>query len=807
MRIGSFFRSLRFRIFLILFLIGLLSCMVIKYAVLAGYETHAVEVRENEVQTQLRILANHLITYGYLEDPSSEVVNSELNLLANLYDGRVLVMDDALRVVADTYELRAGKTIISEEVVRCLRYGNDGVTTRYDDVNGFIEITTPIVETVSLWEGENLSRPESAQRVRGVMLTSVSTSTIAATLEILNSRANRLQLIVIVSVLFFAIFASNLLLKPFDRISRAIREVKAGYTDEPINVPDYPETQHITDAFNEVLSRMKVLDDSRQEFVSNVSHELKTPITSMKVLADTLIAQENAPVEMYRDFLTDISDEIVREDNIINDLLALVRMDRSTAPMNITQVNIVEMTEIVLKRLRPIARQRNIELTMENAREITAEVDEVKLSLAIMNLVENAIKYNREGGWVRTELDADHANFTIRISDSGIGIPEEELAHIYERFYRVDKSRSREIGGTGLGLSVTREAVLMHRGEIEVQSTEDVGTVFTLRIPLLHVQPDAPEADRRRRGWFFRRVLPVVLLWFMVSCGAASGRSEAEDADAFRIYYVNAQESGLVSEVYAPESDPSDTEAMLEEMINVLQTSAGRMEYEAPMTGDIVLREHRLEEGLLTLDFDVRYLDRDPVTEILDRAAIVRTFSQIEGVDGVIFLVAGQALMRGDEPVGVMTADTFIYNAGSEINSYDKVRITLYFAEPSGEALMPVYRSVVYNSNMSMERLVTEQLLAGPQTEEARATLSENIRVTNVTLQDNTCYIDFSEDFLSLLPGISPEIALYSLVNSLTELYGVERVQISVGGQTGLLFGEQIPLDVPFSANPSLLRQ
>ena len=299
----------------------------------------------------------------------------------------------------------------------------------------------------------------------------------------------------------------------------------------------------------------------------------------------------------------------------------------------------------------------------------------------------------------------------------------------------------------------------------------------------------------------------IVLAFCAASCTNASGRTGAEEEDAFRIYYVNAEESGLVSEVYTPESDPGDTTAMIEEVITVLQTSAGRMEYEAPMTGDIVLREYRLEEGLLTLDFDVRYLDRDPVTEILDRAAIVRTFSQIEGVDGVIFLVAGSALMHGETPVGVMTADTFIYNAGSEINTYDKVRILLHFADPSGESLIPVYRTVVYNSNMSMERLVAEQLLVGPNTEEAQATLSPNTKITNVTVQDNTCYIDFSEEFLSLLPGISPELALYSLVNSLTELYGVERVQISVGGQSGLLFGNLIPLDAPFSANPSLLRQ
>ena len=300
-----------------------------------------------------------------------------------------------------------------------------------------------------------------------------------------------------------------------------------------------------------------------------------------------------------------------------------------------------------------------------------------------------------------------------------------------------------------------------------------------------------------------------MVLWCVpaVSCSRQAAQTAEEEEGAFRIFYVNAEETALVSEVYTPESDPADTQALIEEIIGVLQTSARRMEYEAPMTGDLVLREHRLEEGLLTLDFDMRYLDQDPVTEILDRAAIVRTFSQIEGVDGVTFLVAGSALMHGNTPVGVMTADTFIYNAGREINTYDKVRITLYFADPSGATLIPVYRTVVYNSNMSMERVVTEQLLAGPYTEEARATLSPDTKVTNVTVQDNTCYVELSEAFLMPLPEITPEVALYSLVNSLTELYGVERVQITVGGQTTGVSREGIPLDVPLSANTALLQQ
>ncbi|MCR4901937.1 MAG: two-component sensor histidine kinase, partial [Butyrivibrio sp.] len=452
------------------------------------YETRAVDVRKSEVSTQMKILANHLITYNYLSDTSSEVINAELGLLANLYDGRVMVINDNLQIVKDTYNISAGKTIISEEVVGCLKNGATGATSKYDDQNGYIEMTTPITTTESLQDGDVLNNTSTVNVVKGVLLISVSTDYIQTTLSILTRRAVIIEIIFILFIFVFAIYVSNKLLVPFERISKAINDLKAGYSDKPISASHYVETEHIVDAFNQLQSRMKVLDDSRNEFVSNVSHELKTPITSMKVLAGSLLADENVPNEVYRDFMVDIDQEIDRENKIINDLLALVKMDKKATDLNISSVDIVQMTEIIMKRLRPIAQKANIDLTLESRRTITAEVDEVKLSLAIMNLVENAIKYNKEGGWVKVVLDADHQFFTVTVSDSGMGIPEESIEHIYERFYRVDKSRSREIGGTGLGLAITRSAILMHRGSINVESKIDEGTTFTVRVPLIYVQ-------------------------------------------------------------------------------------------------------------------------------------------------------------------------------------------------------------------------------------------------------------------------------------------------------------------------------
>ncbi len=483
-RISGIYKSLRVRFFVIVFLTGLISCLVMHSVILDSYENRAVNVKSTEAQTQLRILANHLIVSNYLQDTSSEVINAELDMLANLYDGRVIVINDDLKVVKDTYNISQGKTIISEEVVNCLKTGSKGTVSKYDQANGYIEIVTPIIESEDIEEEDVSVSGKVSEVVRGVLLTSVSTETIAVTLEILSRRAQILEVVIILIILLFAAWVSIMLLRPFDRITTAINDVKAGYTDEPIVGPNYLETEQIINAFNALLRRMKVLDDSRQEFVSNVSHELKTPITSMKVLADSLLAQEDVPNEVYREFMTDIGAEIDREDKIINDLLALVKMDKKASGLNITSVDVVNLTEIVLKRLRPIARKHNIELTLESKRAITAEIDEVKISLVIMNLVENAIKYNKDEGWVKVELDADHQFFYVKVIDSGYGIPEESLDHIYERFYRVDKSRSREIGGTGLGLAIARNAVLMHRGTIDVASVVDEGTTFTVKIPL-----------------------------------------------------------------------------------------------------------------------------------------------------------------------------------------------------------------------------------------------------------------------------------------------------------------------------------
>ena len=233
------------------------------------------------------------------------------------------------------------------------------------------------------------------------MLVTASTESMTELEERLLDRAELFQLTAFLAIAIAAVIVLQASFRPFDSIVGSINRVAEGNLDEDIEEMAFSETKRISGSLNHMLENIKTMEQSRQEFVSNVSHELKTPITSIRVLADSLMGMDHVPEELYKEFMTDISDEIDRESKIIDDLLTLVRMDKESPEMSFQSANVNSLVEMVLKRLRPIARKRNIEVIFESMREVTADIDEVKLSLAINNLVENAIKYNKEDGWVR----------------------------------------------------------------------------------------------------------------------------------------------------------------------------------------------------------------------------------------------------------------------------------------------------------------------------------------------------------------------------------------------------------------------
>ena len=443
----SFLKSLRFRILIILVILGIVPSVIVAHVMVAAYESKAVAVRKQTVEKQCDILCNLLIKENYMNDSSSQNVNSKLELLSNVYDGRILLVDRDYRIIKDTYGVDEGKTLISTMVIKCFK-GEEA--SRYNSKTQKIEMALPV------------KSPEVKQ-LQGAMLISFSSNEIAENILELEQKSLLITGIIIVLAVLLGYVLSTVLVKPFARVTKSIEDLTDGYQNE------------------------EILDESRNEFVSNVSHELKTPLTSMKVLADSLVGQEGVPEELYQEFMGDITAEIDRENKIITDLLSLVKMDKKAADLNVEHLNINQLLEDILKRLRPIADKRHIDLILDSFRPVEADVDEVKFTLAVSNLVENGIKYNVDDGWVRVTLDADHKYFYVKVADSGMGIPEESIGRIFERFYRVDKSHSKEIGGTGLGLAITRSAVTMHHGTIQVASKEGEGTTFTVRIPLSYI--------------------------------------------------------------------------------------------------------------------------------------------------------------------------------------------------------------------------------------------------------------------------------------------------------------------------------
>lgn len=435
-----------------------------------SYNKKALDLKVASVESQCTMIANQIASVNFLINDNTNTVSTQIDQLAASLGGRVVVINKNYRILKDTYTDYQGKYFMSPEIHKVMT-GVRKKQVSYSD--NYMEMVIPVVYENS-----------KSEKVLGILMADVSMRDLMSTQHDIRNQRALLTVVFIIIGVSLAAFLSYLLTKDFRKLHKNLEYISMGHEDELIDEVGFAETKETAKLFNSILSKMQVLEDSRQEFVSNVSHELKTPMTSMKVLADSLLAQEGMPEEAYREFLSDIVAEIDRENDIITDLLSLVKMDKKAAKLDIHTTNINELLEVILKRIKPLAQKRNIEMIFESFRPVTAEVDQVKLSLAFSNLIENAVKYNIDDGWIRVSLNADHKYFYVKVADSGVGIPDDCQEQVFERFYRVDKARSRKTGGTGLGLAITRNAILVHKGAIKLHSIEGEGTTFTVRIPL-----------------------------------------------------------------------------------------------------------------------------------------------------------------------------------------------------------------------------------------------------------------------------------------------------------------------------------
>lgn len=460
--------SLRWKLFISYLLISLIPLIFFAYSMTNTMETHFSEQKKKDLKNYATRIAASISTSKYLTDDSKRpFFDIELKQKSEEGNFRILVFDTKSIVINDSLATEIGKTLPIPEVNEAL---NKESTVRLLPDKKIIHASAYI--------------GDETDNVAGAVLIISDIKEINAMLNEVTQRLILLGVLLGLIIIILVFFISQLIIDPLKNILKVVQKMSQGHLNERITISGHDEIAELSDAFNDMTDKLENVETTRQEFVSNVSHELKTPLSSMKVLGESLLLQEDVPNEMYREFLQDIISEVDRMANIINELLELVKLDRTEQALNIKQTKVNKMVEDILKRLYPLAEQKDIELLYEDVRSVVIDADEMKVSLAISNLVENGIKYSEEGGKVKVTVDADHQNAFITVQDNGIGISDEDQSKVFVRFYRVDKTRDRETGGTGLGLSITHKTVLLHHGSIKLMSKENEGSTFVVRLPI-----------------------------------------------------------------------------------------------------------------------------------------------------------------------------------------------------------------------------------------------------------------------------------------------------------------------------------
>ena len=301
-----------------------------------------------------------------------------------------------------------------------------------------------------------------------------------------------------------------------------------------------------------------------------------------------------------------------------------------------------------------------------------------------------------------------------------------------------------------------------------------------------------------------KKVLFLLLILLFVLAGCGKTGEQAEGKDKYSIYYVNREETKITEFAYYTATE--EPMKVLGELIQVLGQTPDNVNYHETISNFLVTA-YSINDDVIQISVNEDYKDLSPTTEILTRAAIVRTLSQLPGIRYVNMKLGDKELTdHTGAVINAMSADQFVDNAGNEINTYENVNLTLYFASENGKYLIKAIRSVEYNSNISLERLVVEKLIGGPIGEGLYPCVNPNTKIVNVSVKDKICYVNLSQEFLTQAQSVLPEVTVYSIANSLIELSTVNKVQISINGDTNYVFRDKISLSAPLERNLDILK-
>lgn len=298
------------------------------------------------------------------------------------------------------------------------------------------------------------------------------------------------------------------------------------------------------------------------------------------------------------------------------------------------------------------------------------------------------------------------------------------------------------------------------------------------------------------------RTYILFFLLFLAISGSMGCGKESNEESNYQIYYLNKESTKIISAPYDVSAKEEDAKAMIDELIVQMSSDTGNVELVKPIPAGVEVVRYTMEETLLTLYFNDAYSSMDKIEEALTRAAVVRTLMQVKGVECLSFYVGDIPLTdRKGNPVGIMTNESFIENPGEQINSIQTANLVLYFANKDGNALVQETKEVHYSSNISMEKLVMENLLEGPTGKEAQYAIPEGTKLMNVSVVDGVCYVSLDNSFMNQNYNIEESIVIYSIVNSLSEIATINKVQISVNGDTAGVYRTDFALDQFYERN------
>ena len=421
--------------------------------------------KETSLQNSVSVMVYSL---SGLDRLNEENVAAAMEVVEETGLSRILVTDDAGKVLYDTRETggAVGKYIFYTEIVQAL-LGNDAFSCIYQSGAFRSRASSPVLYQ---------------NRIIGAVYAYEYDTGQAALLEGLQENLLKLSAVIGVVVLALSLLLSLALTKKIGLLLTAIRQVREGAYSHRAEIGGHDEIAQIGEEFNSLTDRLQTTENARRRFVSDASHELKTPLAAIRLLSDSILQTDGIDPATTREFVADIGQEAERLSRITEDLLRLTRLDSGVMDPP-TAVDILPVLEQVMRMMDLVAQEKAVELTWEAEEGCVVQATRDEIHQVIYNLVDNAVKYSA-GGAVQVSLCAGGGQAALSVADNGPGIPEADLPRIFERFYRVDKARSRAAGGTGLGLSIVSDTVRRRGGTVEAVNRPEGGIVFTARWPL-----------------------------------------------------------------------------------------------------------------------------------------------------------------------------------------------------------------------------------------------------------------------------------------------------------------------------------